>query len=136
MKPPALTTLKVEDFPEEGEWIGKLLSPINQVFTGIISALNANTTFGDNIPCQTKELAFKWSGASQLPVKFAYTLTAKPVELRICQAKENSKPVALVCAWDFANNVVSLSGIWKVTDDGVSQLVTGAQYNITVRVHP
>lgn len=138
---PTFTTLKVEDFPDQRSWIGKLFFPLNNFVLGAISAVNGNLLLGQNIPCQTKTLSFTWNGQSQLPVSFAYTLpsTLTPVELRICSAFENSKAITLLCSWSYANSQVSLTNLWKVVDGTtpqVSRLTVGNTYTFTVRLQP
>src|SRR5438045_2845699 len=108
---PVTTTLDVQSFQGQQNWIGRLLGPLNSFFTTISIAMNGNITFGDNIPCQTIKMSFTYTAASDFPKVIKWTLpsntqqnySANPIELRVCSAMENGVGVAVVPAWSFAN---------------------------------
>lgn len=133
---PSLTTLRVEDFPSQQEWIGKLLLPINQFLLAATTSINGGITFGDNIPCQTQTLNFTYGGASDFPKTFLWKITSAPIELRVCSATENGVPVAMVPAWSYTNSQVTIAGLILLKSTGVTALKAGAVYNVILRGNP
>ena len=125
--------LRVEDFPGQKDWIGRLFEPINRFFLDSSNTLNGNVTLGDNIPTQTSTLSFTHGGDTDFPRTLAWTLRAAPVEVRIAKATENSVPVILVFSWSYANGVLFVNDIRKINSASVSELTRGASYNITLR---
>lgn len=130
---PSSTTLRVEDFPEQKEWIGKLFLPINTLITAFTSAINGNITYGDNIPSVTQALEFVYGGPTDYPKKFRWTLPVKPVEVRVAQAFEDNTPVAVVCAWSYADNQISITEFVRLSSFGAQELVERSNYKIIVR---
>lgn len=61
-KIPSLQRLLVEDFPNESQWIQKLIGPLNDFMENDIYALSRNLTFFDNIKCQIQ--TFQVQGAT------------------------------------------------------------------------
>lgn len=133
---PSLTTIRIEDLPSQKDWIGKLLLPLNQFLLSVTSAINGNISFGDNIPCQTQSLKFVYGSSADFPKAFVWSLSAAPVELRVCSATEDSVAIAVVIAWSYSGGQVSVSNIYKITSSGVSALTVGSLYNITLRGNP
>lgn len=133
---PELTSIRVEDFPDQKSWIGKLLLPLNQFFLSTVSAVNGNITIGDNIPCQTQVMSFVYGSSTDFPKSFKWNIPDRPLELRIASATEDGVPIALVPAWSYANGNVSITTLVKLSTSGVSELVTGSTYVVTVRAEP
>lgn len=133
---PSLTTIRVEDFPTEREWIGKLLFPLNQFLLSATTAINGNISLGDNIGCQTQVIQFTYGSTLDFPKQFKYNLTQRPIELRVCSVTENAVPIAVVHEWEFNNGVCYINNIYKVTTSGVSNLVVGRNYSIILRAQP
>ena len=131
----SITTLRVEDFPSEKEWIGKLLGPMNTFLLDSTSAINGNIEMGVNVPCQTQTLNFTY-GSNSLPIQFKWKLPNKPVELRVAQCTEAGSAIAVVIAWSFANSLVSVESIVKLSDNGASSLTSGSVYNLILRGQP
>lgn len=133
---PSITTIRTEDFPDQKNWISRLLLPINQFLLSVTSAINGNITFGDNIPGQTQTLSFVYGASTDFPKTFAYRVVTRPVELRLCSATENGVPICVGFAWSFGNGTVSISNIFKLSSAGASELTPGASYTIILRGQP
>lgn len=133
---PAITSLRVEDFPDQKQWIGKLLFPINQFLLSVTKAVNGNIRLGQNIPCQTQSLVFTYGGTSDFPKSFRWNYVDNPVELRVCSAKESDTAIGVIPIWYFSNNMIFISNILKVSSTGVSSLTAGSNYNIVLRAEP
>lgn len=137
-KLPAINRITIEDFPDQQKWIGKLLNPLNAFLAGSVFALTRHLTFGDNFLGQEQYLDFIYNGPQILPVLFTVTMNAVPLALYVVSAVENvTKPVALVCAWSTNQaGQVQITDISKLSLGISSALVTGARYQIRIRITP
>lgn len=133
---PTQTTIRTEDFTDQKEWIGRLLTPINRFLLSVTSAINGNVTLGDNIPCQTQSVSFTSNGTSDFPKTFKWNLSVAPTELRVCSALENGSAITVGFAWSYANGQITLSTIFKISSSGNAPLVQGSSYNIVMRGQP
>jgi len=127
------TTLRTEDYPSEQSWIGLLLFPLNQFITQVTQQLNGNITFGDNIPGVTHNLFFVYGGASDFPKPFKWTLNLPPTEVRLCSATENNVPIAVIFAWGYSQGQISITNVYKITNNGATGLTSGSSYRIIFR---
>jgi len=132
----SITSLRVEDFPGQNSWIGKLLFPLNQALSAFTNALNGNITYGDNIPCQTISLRFTYGGTTDFPKPIKWQYMATPVELRVCSATEDETAIGVLPIWYFSNGQIYISNIVKVGTGAVSTLASGSVYNIVLRAQP
>lgn len=133
------TLLKLEDFPDQKEWIGKLVSPINDFFTQAIKIINDGIVFPDNYIGKDFLFQFTYqSDAITLPLKFKWPLQTKPNALTVVSALENGVPIIAAVAWSFTtDSSVQLTQIVKLTGaGGVSVLDAGSKYEIRARVTP
>ena len=60
-KIPALQRLLVEDFPDQAQWIQKLISPVNDFMENSIYALTRNLSFFDNMAAQVQNIQVQGS---------------------------------------------------------------------------
>jgi hypothetical protein len=116
MKTPELKRLILEEFPEQQEWIEKLIEPINLFFQTVVNALNKQITFGDNIDCEFYEQRLSGS----YPVDLVWSRKAPPRAAWIAYARETAGEhttftSALYLDWEFTseglfrvNSVVNL----------------------------
>lgn len=105
MKTPELQRLILEEFPNQQEWIEKLISPINLFFQTVVNALNKQLTFGDNIDCEFYEQ--KVSGT--YPVDLSWSRKAPPRAAWIAYARESDGEhttftSALFLDWEFTSD--------------------------------
>ncbi|NBW16058.1 MAG: hypothetical protein EBR82_49555, partial [Caulobacteraceae bacterium] len=139
----ATQKLVVEDFPDQKDWIGKMLLPINDFISKVLGSVNGNIEFGSNIVGIEKELDFIYvNDATSLPQKIKWTLSQRPRAYYLVAAYEgianvNSSfsPVTL-CANYIINqqNEVEVNGIVKLTSSGVSSLTPQKRYKILIRI--
>lgn len=141
----ATQKLIVEDFPDQKDWIGKLIEPVNSFITRVLGEVNGNLEFGENVPGVEKEFDFSYvSDSTSFPQVFRWELGKKPGALVVVSALENTPasnrnfiPVIVAVSWNFnAQNEVELSSAVKITSAGVTTLVAGNRYKIKVRVGP
>ena len=105
MKTPELQRLILEEFPEQQEWIEKLISPINLFFQTVVNALNKQITFIDNIDCEFYEQ--RVTGA--YPVDLAWNRKAAPRAAWIAYASEvggehTTFTSAIFLDWEFTSD--------------------------------
>lgn len=141
----ATQRLIVEDFPEQKDWIGGLLDPINEFITKTLQTVNGGIEFSSNIIGLEKEFDFVYVSESvTFPQSFSWSLGKKPNSLIVVAASENVpssnrnfSPIILCASWQLnAKNAVELSSAVKITTAGVSALTVGNRYKIRVRVSP
>lgn len=135
---PITNRLIEEDFPEQKQWIRKLIGPLNTFMQAVSFALNGGLTFEQNITGQRQLLDFTYNGTSSLPVKFTWKKSGVPQALQVVSATENLKtPVALIVAWSYTEQgQISVSDIIKFSSGAASTLTTGARYQIRIEVRP
>lgn len=136
MKISPLSQLRVEDFPKEQQkWLPQLFGPLNEFLTSVTSALQQQLDFKSNTLGQEQNFSFTWSSsATNLPLKFAITMSGTPASLVVCQATENKVPVMLLVAWQSLSGSIQITDIAKVSSGVVSSLVSGRAYTLRVRV--
>jgi len=74
-KLPPSQKISLEDFPDQTEWIGRLIEPINTFVERLSSVLNKGISINDNMAgaILTVELNGSW------PVKVAWNLSQRPL---------------------------------------------------------
>ncbi|TXG85834.1 MAG: hypothetical protein E6R13_01600 [Spirochaetes bacterium] len=75
-----------EDFKDQ-PWIGKLLTPLNDVFTQLNSMLNGGLTIKDNLRAEIKELEIR---TTDIPLKFRCKYPEKPKSIVVGFVEEIS----------------------------------------------
>lgn len=136
-KIPAITRLAIEQFPDQKDWIGKLLNPMNSFLGATVFALTKHLTFSDNFLGQENFLDFTYNGSQSLPVNFLLTMNAVPLSLLVVSALENSVPIGISAAWQInQNNQVSITDFTKLSNGKASALTAGARYQVRVRIAP
>lgn len=115
---PRQNKILAEDFPDQKSWIPKLLLPLNGFFEDVISALNKNLTFKENMAGDI--LTATADGV--YPIDLKWTNRAKPIAAWIGQCREISGThttitTALYLDWEMTpggafriNNIAGLSG--------------------------
>lgn len=133
------TLLKVEDFPDQKGWIGKLISPINDFFTQAIKIINDGGVFPDNFV--GKDYVFKFTyqtDALTFPQLFKWNLLSRPLALVVVSATEDGVPFIPGVAWSFTTDgSVQLTQVVKLTNaPAVTLLTAGSRYEIRARITP
>ena len=131
---PSIRRLTVEDFPDQKEWIGKLLQPLNQFMDEVAAGLNKNLEFGANIQAQIKVLEFQTRAvvADTFPLYFKYTLPKRPEGCFVAKAEENDAAPATLATAVWAD--------WEVTQDNqikiknLTGLAVSQKYKVTLFV--
>lgn len=118
-KLPSIKRLAVEDFGSQKDWIGKLLNSLNQFMTSVVTALDNQLTFADNMSAVVKSINVPGlSSGSPYPLYFNWTLKSKPVGIWLVNATETSAgahttfTAALSVDWAYTvNNQVKINSI-------------------------
>ena len=137
------TTLTIEQFPEQKDWIGRLFYVVNGFIQDAIAQINGNLVFGENITGYENEWEFEYvDDATSLPLEFKWKGSQQPKALYLVYAYESTPttvgaPVALGVGWIYtAEGKVAITSVVKLTTSGATALVAGQRYRIRVRVTP
>ena len=135
---PATQELKVEDFPEQKGWIGKLFYVMNRFIRSTVQAINGGIEFEKNITGVQKDLEFEYiSNAVTFPVGFQWSLNLRPAALSVVLATKDKAPVALVAAWEYtAEGLVQITDLSECTAGAIAALTANSRYLVRVRVTP
>lgn len=131
-QPPSRKRLMTEDFPkEQGTWIGRLLSPLNDFMLSVSAALSNQLTIQENLAMEAKELDVLVEASGTYPIKFKTKFNLKPVALWIGNVVEvagSPMPItsAVYADWSETNGIISINNLTGLT--------TGKRYRVTVIV--
>lgn len=131
--------LRVEDFPDQKDWIGKLVSPLNDFLTQAIKILNDGLQFTDNFIGKEHVFDFEYqSDVLSFPTGFLWTIAANPKALSVVAATEDDDPVNVAVSWQFTDlrQVELVHVVRFTTAPAVAALAVGSRYKIRVRVTP
>lgn len=78
---PPIRQIAPEDFPEQSEWIDKLITPINQFFEASVSAFSQGLTIRENFAGDLKDVDIDGT----FPVRVAWGLRQKPTSVLVGQ---------------------------------------------------
>jgi hypothetical protein len=127
-KLPSIKRLATEDFGSQKDWIGKLLSPLNQFMDSVVTALNNQLTFSDNMASVVKTI----SVSGTYPLYFTWTRKDKPIGLWVVNAYEASGvhvtfTTAISADWEYTvSNQIRINSFVG--------LPTTTTYNVTIIV--
>lgn len=115
----------LEGFPEQRGWIGKLLSPLNQLTGDIVRAFKNQLSIEDNLYQEIKEI--KWvNNSGEFPIRFTPKFKASPKMILTGYIYNNTDSVYSSSAphvvWSYNGEQVLISNI--------SGLTSGKTYTI------
>lgn len=120
---------RLEDFPNQRDWIGTLFLPLNQTLEQVCQALNGQITAGDNIPTFTKVIT-----GSNLTLPMTFKMgTFSPTQMVVAQAVKAGSPIAVVGAWSVSGDTITVSKLYEVSEAGNAPVSSGTKYSITLR---
>lgn len=128
-KLPSLIRLLVEDFPDQKEWIGKLLQPLNQFMESTAASINKSLTVQDNIDQQYVEVSITGNASST----FKATTKNRPSGVSVINVVtvSGTAPTAAVQPiWEYVPATNSI----KVTS-WYGGLNSSSKYKITLHIH-
>lgn len=134
MKLNQTTNLRVEDYPDQAQWIGRLFSVLNPFIRSVQQIFDSNVDFTTNIRSISKSFD---TTSLTFPINFAWPFTeVVPSSLEVLSATKGAGAIALVPAWTFdaSKNQVSISYLTELSSGGVSAVTSGSRYKFTVRV--
>jgi hypothetical protein len=106
-----------EDLKDAPNWVNPLIDTTNSFMETVYQNLNHNITFGENVACFIKELAYKTPPTYPVMenVEFLNELKTKPVGVQLLQAldRETYLPVltTVYVPWVFNNGSLIISPI-------------------------
>lgn len=118
-----------EEFPEQEDWIGKLLEPLNQFTGNVVRAFTNKVTIEDNLYEEIKEIKFVYA-ANNFPLKFLTKFKTQPKGLVPIYLYNNTLSAYATAApwpiWVYQDGQVVISDI--------SGLTANQTYTIRLRV--
>jgi hypothetical protein len=132
MKLTQVPNLRIEDFPGEQKWIGKLFIQLNPFIQSLNQILTSNVDYSTNIRSVTRE----YSISSFQVFSFLWNFPeVPPVSVQVIQATQGSArtPTILGLAWSFDNStrLVTVSRMVEILASSVREL--SGEYQFTVR---
>lgn len=141
--------LAIEDFSEQKDWIGKLLSPVNSFFTETKKILSEGITFADNMQGAEHLFDFTYQSSKiSLPIGFLWTLPVPPVAFHVVSATEDGTSVNIATSWQYTEKgqvqIVQIAKFSVAANPApppteiasINPLTEGSRYKIKVRVTP
>jgi hypothetical protein len=137
MKLNQLPNFRVEDFPGQQSWIGKLFVQLNPFVQAVNQVFDRNINYSDNVKSIVRtytqnitafqQFDFEWPFSDELPAQLCVTSAYKGTTLT---------PVILLVAWkyDATNKLIQVTRMIEVTDSGIAALSGRYQYTIRVTV--
>lgn len=126
-------SLRVEDFPEQKEWIGNLFNQFNPFIQSVNQIFTNNIDFSTNIKSVTRS----YSITTFQEFSFQWPYAEKPVDLRVVSATTGTQktPTVLLVAWayDSTQTKITVSKIFEISASGVT-LISSGNYSFTIRV--
>lgn len=133
MKMNQVPNLRVEDFPSESTWIGRLFIQLNPFIQSVNQVFENDVDFSTNIKSLTRD--FDITTFQEFSFTWPFTGTS-PVDLRVVKALKGSaqSPTILLASWKFdsTNDLITVTRLVEVTDVGVAQL--SGRYRFSIRV--
>jgi len=125
---PTQKRITAESFPEQSEWIGQLLEPLNKFMDDVTRSLNNELTVGANFDGVVQVV--KLDG--NYPVKFKWPRTSKPKAAWIGQCREVSEnhttiTTALYLDWEYVQD-----GSFQINKVAGLSPTTTNPFNVTV----
>jgi hypothetical protein len=109
--------LSVEAFPEQANWISKLLTPLNSFISQVFSALQNNITVGDNLYQEIKTITFV-NDAAAFPQSFSTKFLKYPEMVLVgsCISSLGLYPSAQpLITWSYADGVLKILSVSGLT---------------------
>jgi hypothetical protein len=124
---------RVEDFPSEQSWIGRLFTQLNPFIQSVNQVFDSNLDFSTNIKSVT--VLYNISSFQTFSLQWPYA-NNPPVDLRVVQAAKGSgmTPCILLAAWSYDSTkyTITVNNMSEISTSGVSAL--SGSYRFTIRV--
>lgn len=129
LKPQKFT---LEQFQDQGDWIGKLFGPLNQLTNDIFLAFNNNLTISDNLSQEIKEIKFKNSTVN-FPLVFQTKFNSNPMGINVIYIYNNTLSAYSTTAphlqWIYLNGLIKITAITGLTADSTYTMRLHAIYS-------
>lgn len=133
MKLSQATNLRVEDYPDQAAWIGRLFNVLNPFITTVQQIFDDNVDFATNIRSISKDFD---TAQISFPIRFDWSYAqADPAQVTVTKAIVGVSATILLPAWTFdaSTRQISISNLVMVSATGVSALASGTRYKFTIR---
>lgn len=134
MKINQTSNLRVEDFPDQAQWIGPLFVILNAFTTIVGQIFDQNIDFATNIKSVTKDFDFS---SLTYPIIFAWPFSqAQPQALSVCKSSKDGVATVMLPAWRYnaSTQEITVSYLTQVSSAGaMSATSVGPRYKFTIR---
>lgn len=119
-----------EDFKDQ-PWIGRLLTPINEIFSQLNSIINGGLTIKDNLRAEIKELEIR---DTDIPLKFRCKYPEKPKSIVVGFVEEIAGSPAVITNpvwvhWSWDQEVVTVLSVTGITPGTKYRINLNVSYN-------
>lgn len=124
---PAIKRFLVDDFPDQANWIGTLLYPLNLLLNTIYANLNNGLTIAQNMQAQVATLPI--TGASpSTTIQWKFSGVGAPIGVQVVNivlatGSSSANLGAVSCQWNYSAGVITISNI--------TGLNSSNSYNVT-----
>jgi len=140
-KIPPLRRMRAEDFPDQNEWIGRILEPINTYFEANTAALNKGLTLDDNFAAAIKTVEID----GNFPVRISWDLSVPPKTVLVGAVRLASGATADLfhtpgIQWSYNQSgqlqIDAVFGILPAPVNFLDSAVATSTEKITIPAHP
>ena len=129
---PQLKRLLIEDFPDQQEWISKLILPLNEFMQNVINALNRDLTLSDNLRANLKTLRITGSSTVSGDIYADSNVIFRPSSLEGLVAKlpvENENiPAGTTVSSIFTNEFIDAANTTAVGTNDITGISSTVNY--------
>jgi len=102
VRPPSFKKILAERFPNQGQWLGGLLEPINSFFDDVVNGLNKRLTITDNFDGEIKTI----TANGTYPINLAWNRASRPTDgwvtsIRRTDGSDLDTTTAVSVFWSF-----------------------------------
>ena len=135
MKLNQLPNLRVEDFPSQQDWIGRLFTILNPFIQAVNQVFDQGIDFSTNIKAVTREYSI--NNFQSFSLSWPYS-NQPPADLRVIKAQKGTQLSAciLLPAWsyDSTRSLITVSSLVEVSTTGVASLSGTYKFKIRASV--
>lgn len=137
MKLPVISRLRVDEFPDQKDWISRLFGPLNSFLEYTYLALTNGLTFYDNFTGFESTIDFTYQGASDFPLYLANPRKFIPKALQVAQGRDNGTATILLFAWEPTDDGrIRILEMNVVSAGATAAPTVGQRYQATLRFTP
>ncbi len=107
----------LEEFPDQQDWIGNLIAPLNTQAQELIAGFANNVTVNENLYQELKEIRFV-NDAGNFPIRFRTKFNKYPQGINVIYCRDTQDGTASGMPWldwSFSDGLLSVNSITNLT---------------------